>query len=111
MLFYVLKNVGQYKVYSKSHLKTLHTKERWYKEGYIVLDNEIDLPYKIVKASHFKNRMKDKYAIKFNTDKNKDKEEEKSNLYGLWQCKKMTRPKVINGVIQKTKKKVELNFL
>jgi xeroderma pigmentosum group C-complementing protein len=73
----VLGQLAQHKVYSRSNVHTLHTKDRWIREMRQVNDNES--PYKTVKG----------------------KSTSELELFGKWQTHPWTPPKAIDGMVPK----------
>eukprot|EP01083_Nonionella_stella_P046628 124830_1 len=71
----VIGKVKGQNVYPISNLRNLHTRERWYKLGYVVKDGEEYI--KQVKTSHMSKS-----------------EEEFTDLFGKWQCVKYVAPTI-----------------
>ncbi|KAL1459358.1 hypothetical protein WDU94_011346 [Cyamophila willieti] len=74
------------KVYPRSAVKELHTRETWLKEARVVRLGE--MPYKVVKA----RVKKDKFGFL-------PTEEKKSELFGIWQTEDYIPPVAQNGIV------------
>ncbi|KAI5702624.1 hypothetical protein M8J75_002241 [Diaphorina citri] len=84
-----LEPVGYFrgeKVYPRSAVKELHTRETWLKEARVV--RLAEKPYKIVKA----RVKKDKFGFL-------PTEEKKSELFGIWQTEDYIPPVAQNGIV------------
>merc|ERR1712176_1461337 len=73
----VIGHVRSHKVFPICNLRELHTKDRWYKLGYVLKEGEISKPVKKVKTSHMSKS-----------------EEPCTDLFGQWQCVQYIAPKI-----------------
>ncbi|CAA3027238.1 DNA repair RAD4 isoform X1 [Olea europaea subsp. europaea] len=85
-------------VYPRTCVQTLHTKERWLREGLQVKVDE--LPAKVLKRSL--NRSKEQAHV---DDEYSEVDPEGTvSLYGKWQTKKLCLPQAINGIVPKNER-------
>ncbi|CAI9753228.1 unnamed protein product [Fraxinus pennsylvanica] len=85
-------------VYPRTCVQTLHTKERWLREGLQVKADE--LPAKVLKRSL--NLSKEQAHV---DDEYSEVDREGTvSLYGKWQTEKLCLPRAINGIVPKNER-------
>lgn len=87
-------------VYPRSCVQTLHTKERWIREGLQVREDEI--PVKVVKSS-YKNRRGQLMEVQDSGDGERGSDGVIS-LFGKWQTGPLCLPPAINGIVPKNER-------
>ncbi|XP_015880255.3 DNA repair protein RAD4 isoform X2 [Ziziphus jujuba] len=87
-----------HRVYPRTCVQTLKTKERWLREGLQVKANE--LPIKELRRS----RKLHKAKVCEDDDYNLDDSEGTTKLYGKWQLEPLCLPHAVNGIVPKNER-------
>ncbi|GER34855.1 DNA repair protein Rad4 family [Striga asiatica] len=85
-------------VYPRTCVQTLHTKDRWLREGLQVKAGEV--PVKVLKRSSKDN----KEDIADDNDFSEGDHQGITNLYGKWQTEPLCLPQAINGIVPKNER-------
>eukprot|EP00475_Leptophrys_vorax_P022033 TRINITY_DN2997_c0_g2_i1.p1 TRINITY_DN2997_c0_g2~~TRINITY_DN2997_c0_g2_i1.p1 ORF type:complete len:460 (+),score=120.00 TRINITY_DN2997_c0_g2_i1:614-1993(+) len=98
----VLGQIGKFKIYPRENVHTLHTEDRWIREGRQVKQDEI--PFKVVKAraTPTSKRKRDvEEVLHGDTGGGTVKEAE---LFGIWQTNPWSPPAAENGIVPKNER-------